>query len=58
MKKYTDSRIILNTISEYNWKKLEVAEFYKLNNDPVIEILQRNQRNTTKKVTDYKPFLH
>jgi hypothetical protein len=40
----------------YLTEKLEDAEFYKLNNDPVLEILRRSQRNTTK-VTDYKPFL-
>jgi hypothetical protein len=42
----------------YLTEKLEDAEFHKLNIDPVVDILRRrSQRITTKKVTDYKPFL-
>jgi len=39
----------------YLTEKLEDAEFYKLNNDPVLEILRRSARNTTRQ--DYKPML-
>ena len=36
-------------------EKLEDAEFYKTNNDTVVEILRRSTRNTKK--WDYRPML-
>jgi len=41
----------------YLVEKLEDAEFYKLNNDPILEILRRSPRNTNKKPTNFKPML-
>jgi hypothetical protein len=48
-------KIIKNNFGIYLTDKLEEAEFYKLNNDPVLFQLRRSARNTTKK--DYKPML-
>jgi len=39
----------------YLTEKLEDAEFYKTNNDAVVEILRRSTRNITRK--DYRPML-
>jgi hypothetical protein len=44
-----------NNFEVYLTEKLEDAEFYKLNNDPVLFQLRRSARNTKK--MDYKPML-